>query len=169
MKRTLFFALAVAFAALSFVHQSFAQQYQYKWIDKDGKTQYGDIPPPGVKATPVQGSAAPARAPAAESKPAAKDAKAAAKGPLTPAEQEAEFRKRQIEAQKGREKDEKTAQERETRRANCSNAQDQVRSLESGQRISRTDAKGERYFIEDAERAADLARARKAASEWCSG
>jgi len=162
MKRTLFFALAMAFAAASFAQQ-------YKWVDKDGKTQYGDIPPPGVKATRLKGSAAPTGAPAAESKAAAKDAKAAAKGPLTPAEQEAEFRRRQLEAQKSRDKDEKTAQERETRRANCANAQDHVRFLESGQRISRTDAKGERYFVDDDQRAAELAKARKAAGDWCSG
>jgi hypothetical protein len=165
MKRTLFFALAMVFAALSFAHQAFAQQY--KWVDKDGKTQYGDTPPPGAKATPLKGPGAPAGAAGAESKGAAKDAKAAAKGPLTPGEQDAEFRKRQLEAQKAREKDAQTAQDRESKRANCANAQEQVRALESGQRISRTDAKGERYYIDDEQRVAEIARARKAASEWC--
>lgn len=165
MKRTFFLALAVAFAALSIAHQALAQQY--KWVDKNGKTQYGDTPPAGVKATPVGRSSAPASAPAAEDKAAAKDAKDAAKGPLTPAQQEAEFRKRQLEAQKSREKDEKTAQDQEAKRANCASAQEQVRVMESGQRVVRTDAKGERYYVDDDQRAAELAKARKAASQWC--
>ena len=27
---------------------------QYKWVDADGKVRYGDVPPPGVKATPLR-------------------------------------------------------------------------------------------------------------------
>jgi hypothetical protein len=163
MKRTLLFALATVFAAAAFAQQ-------YKWVDKNGKTQYGDTPPPGVQATPVRGPAsAPASAPAPEGKAAAKDAKGAAKGPLTPAEQEADFRKRQAEAEKSKEKDEKTAQDQEAKRTNCANAQEQIRVMESGQRVQRTDAKGERFYIEDDQRAAELAKARKAASHWCGG
>jgi hypothetical protein len=165
MKRTALVSLAVALAALSFAQPSLAQQY--KWVDKDGRTQYGDTPPAGVKATRLKGPSGPAAAPAPEGKAAAKDAKAA-KGPLTPAEQDAEFRKRQAEAQKSREKDEKASQEQEAKRANCTSAQEQMRTVESGQRIQRTDAKGERYFVEDDQRAAELAKARKLVSDWCS-
>ena len=165
MKRPLLVSLVLALAASSFAPPSLAQQY--KWVDKDGRTQYGDTPPAGVKATPLRRPSGPASAPAPEGKAAAKDAKAA-KGPLTPAEQEAEFRKRQTEAQKSREKDDKASQEQEAKRANCSSAQEQLRMLESGQRISRTDAKGERYYVDDDQRAADLGRARKSVSDWCS-
>jgi len=163
MKRTVFVSLALALAALSFAQPSAAQQY--KWVDKDGRTQYGDTPPTGVKATRLKGPSAPASAPAPEGKAAAKDAK---KGPLTAAEQDAEFRKRQTEAQKSQEKADKAAQEQETKRANCANAQEQMRTVESGQRIQRTDAKGERYFIDDEQRAAELAKTRKLVSDWCS-
>jgi hypothetical protein len=166
MKITVFVSLTVALAALSFAQPSLAQQY--KWVDKDGRTQYGDTPPAGAKATPLKRPSAPASAPAPEGKAAAKDAQAAAKGPLTPAEQEAEFRKRQADATKSREKDDKAAQEQEAKRTNCANAQEQARTVESGQRISRTDAKGERYFIDDEQRAAELAKARKLVSDWCS-
>ncbi len=165
MKRSLFVSLGLALAASSLALPSLAQQY--KWVDKNGRTQYGDTPPPGVKATRLKGPSGPASAPVPEGKAAAKDAKAA-KGPLTPAEQEAEFRKRQAEAQKSREKDDKAAQEQEAKRANCANAQEQMRTVESGQRIQRTDAKGERYYIDDDQRAAELARARKNVSDWCS-
>jgi outer membrane biosynthesis protein TonB len=165
MKRTVFVSLALALAALSAALPSLAQQY--KWVDKEGRTQYGDTPPAGVNATRLRGPSGPASAPAPEGKAAAKDAKAP-KGPLTPAEQDAEFRKRQAEAQKSREKDEKASQEQETKRANCTGAQEQMRTVESGQRIQRTDAKGERYYIDDEQRAAELAKARKLVSEWCS-
>jgi Skp family chaperone for outer membrane proteins len=163
MKRTVFVSFAMALAALSFAQPSLAQQY--KWIDKDGRTQYGDTPPAGAKATPLKAPSRPASAPAPEGKAAAKDAK---KGPLTPAEQDAEFRKRQAEAQKSSEKDEKAAQEQEAKRANCSSSQEQLRMLESGQRVGRTNANGERYFIDDDQRAADVAKARKGVSDWCS-
>src|SRR5260221_14612753 len=101
--RSLFVVAVVVFAAP-------AAAQQYKWVDQNGKTQYGDTPPPGVKATRLRGSGGQAPAPAAD-KADSKDEKAAApKGPLTPAEQEAEFRKRQADTQKAREKDDKAAQ-----------------------------------------------------------
>lgn len=153
-------------AALAFATPVWAQQY--KWVE-NGRTRYGDVPPPGVKATPLRGSSAlvaPAPAPAAKG---AKDAKAASKGPLTPAEQEAEFRKRQIEAQKAHDKSAKEAEEARAKQENCVNAQAQLRLLESGERIAKTDAKGERYFVDDEQRQAETVRARKLVSDWCGG
>jgi len=152
MNRTLAFLAALAFAAA-------ASAQQYKWVDKDGKVRYGDVPPPGVKATPLKWSSAPASA-----APAAKDAK---KGPLSAADHEQEFRKRQQEAQKAAEKSAQAEKEAETKRQNCEGARQQLVTLESGQRIARTDAKGERYFLDDAQTAQELARARQAVQQWC--
>jgi hypothetical protein len=159
MKRIFFYAVVASFAALSIGNPA-AQQY--KWTDRDGKVQYGDVPPPGANATPLKGPRTTPAAPPADA--AAKDA---GKGPLTPAEQEAEYRKRQLEAQKDREKDERAAQEAQLKRDNCAGAQEQLRILESGQRYARTDAKGERYYVDDDQRAAETARARKLVGEWC--
>lgn len=157
----------VAFlAALAFATPVLAQQY--KWVE-NGRTRYGDVPPPGVKATPLRGSSAPAAPAPAPAAKGAKDAKAASKGPLTPAEQEAEFRKRRIEAQKAQDKSAKEAEEARARQENCVNAQAQLRLLESGERIAKTDAKGERYFVDDEQRKAETARARKHVSDWCGG
>jgi hypothetical protein len=165
MKRIFLLAAMVGFAALA---SGNALAQQYKWTDRNGKVQYGDVPPAGVKATPLK---RPAASPAASAAPKAdgKDdaPKEASKGPLTPAEQEAEYRKRQIEAQKNREKEEKTTREAQEKRENCTSSQEQLRLLESGQRYSRTDAKGERYYVEDEQRAAETAKARKRVSEWC--
>jgi hypothetical protein len=153
--KSLFIVAAIAFAVP-------ASAQQYKWVDKNGKVQYGDVPPPGVNATRMRPSTGSAPAPAAKG-----DGKDAQKGPLTPAEQEAEFRKRQQDAQKSREKDEQAAQAAQAKAENCSNAQTHLGALEGGQRIVRTDSKGERVFLEDDQRAAEIARARKSVAEWC--
>jgi hypothetical protein len=133
-----------------------ASAQQYKWVDQDGKVRYGDVPPPGVKATrlkpPAQGAA-----PAAAAK---KDAGKA----LTP---EQAFRKRQEESAKERETQAKADQDAQVKRENCTRAQDALRTLESGLRISRTDSKGERYFLEEAEVAQETAKARQTVQQWC--
>jgi hypothetical protein len=141
-----------------------AHAQQFKWVDKDGKVRYGDTPPPGVKATRL----APPPAPAAGAAPAAsKDAKGARKGPLTPAEQEQEFRKRKLEAQKAAQQTAQEEQERAAKRENCERAREMLTTLESGQRIARTDAKGERYYLEDAQIAQETVKARQAVQQWC--
>ena len=150
MRRILLLAAVLAFPAA-------ALGQQYKWIDEKGRTRYGDIPPPGVRATPLK---PPPPAPSAPA--AAKD-----KGPLSTAEKDAEFRKRQQEAEKAREKEALASQEAQAKKENCARAQEYVRTIESGQRISRTDSKGERYYLDDAERAQELSKARQAASQWC--
>jgi hypothetical protein len=163
MRKLLLFLAAFALAGA-------AAAQQFKWVDKDGKVRYGDTPPPGVKATPL-GAPATGRAPAPAPAPdaAAKDAKDAKKGPLTPAEQEAEFRRRQQQAAKDADKEAKLQEDARARKENCANSQAQLRQLESGQRVSRIDDKGERVFVDDEQRKVDTARARKLVSEWCGG
>lgn len=149
MKNTLLFILSIGFAAA-------ASAQQYKWTDPDGRVRYGDVPPPGVSATPMRPTSPGAPAPA----PAAKEGEK----PLSP---EAAFRKRQEDAAREREKQAKADQEAREKRENCARAQDALRSLESGQRIARTDSKGERYFLDDAQIAQETARARQSVREWC--
>jgi len=158
MKRAIVLAAACAFAAA-------AMAQQYKWVNKNGRVEYGDAPPPGVTATPLR-PPPPAQAPAPAPKAADKSA-AAKKAPVTPAEKEADFRKRQEEAAKEREKQAQEQQAAADKRENCARAQDNLRTLESGQRVARTDAKGERYFLEDAQIAQETARARQAVQQWC--
>ena len=142
---------------------------QYKWTDSSGRVQYGDVPPPGVKVTRLRSSSG-GYGPPVEAAPAAdaKDAaKAAPKGPLTPAEQEAAFRKRQQDAAKDRDKQAAADQQAAAKRQNCANAQENLRALESGGRIQRTDAKGERVYLGDEEIAQETARARALAQRAC--
>jgi hypothetical protein len=152
--KSVIFATACAFAAA-------AGAQQYKWVDKDGKVRYGDVPPPGVKATPLRAPSGPAT-PA----PSGKDAKGA-KGPATPAEQEAGFRKRQQEQQVAEEKAAKERADAEAKRANCEQAQQTLRSFQSGERIAVVNQAGERVYLEDAERARQAERAQQSVREWC--
>jgi uncharacterized protein DUF4124 len=144
--------------ALTFFFAAAASAQQYKWVDQEGKVRYGDVPPPGASATRIKPPSAGAPAAAAEAK---KDGGKA----LTP---EQAFRKRQDDAQKEQQNQAKADQESQARRENCTRAQEWLRSLETGQRIARTDAKGERYFLEDAQVAQETAKARQAVQQSCS-
>ena len=160
MKRWIWIALAAVAAGT-------AHAQAYRWVDKDGHVGYGDTPPPGAKTTPLRDVA-----PADTSAPAAPAADANAgketkQGPLTPAEKELEFRRRMKEAQEAAAKADKERQEAEAKKANCEGAQQSLQTLESGQRITRIDSNGERYYISDDQRAQDTARAREAVSQWC--
>ena len=143
-----------------------AQAQVYCWNTKDGKRQCGDTPPPGVKATAMGAPAAPAVSPppAGAKDAASKDAK---KAPLTPAEQEQEFRKRQLEAQKAREKEEQARRDADAKNENCERAREALRTFESGQRIARMDKQGERVYLDDAQVAQEAEKARQAVQRSC--
>ncbi len=150
MTKALLFAVGMAFAAV-------AMAQQYKWVDANGRVQYGDTPPPGVQATPLKAPSAGASAPAAApKKDAAKD--------LSP---EAAFRKRQQERQEAEEKAAKERTDAEAKRVNCEQSQASLRMLQAGQRITTMNAAGERVFIDDAQRAQEIERMQRAVNDWC--
>jgi hypothetical protein len=148
-----------------------AHAQAYRWVEKDGKVRYGDVPPPGVKATPLKapaaGSAPPVPAAAkdgAAKDPAAKDAK---KGPLTPAEQEQAYRDRQLKAKEAQDKQDKERLAADQRKQNCTQAQESLRTMEAGRRLSSVNAKGETVFLDDAQVQERIAQARKVVAESC--
>ena len=144
MTKALLFSVGLAFATA-------AMAQQYKWVDANGKVQYGDTPPPGAQTTRLKPPPAGASAPAAAPK----------------ANPEAAFRNRQQERQKSDEKSAKERADAETKRVNCEQSQASLRSLQSGQRITTTNAAGERVFIDDAERAKEVERTQRAVNDWC--
>ena len=60
------------------------------------------------------------------------------------------------------------AEEKEIARQNCVRSKESIQMLESGVRISRMSAKGERETLDDKGRAEELERAKKASKDWCS-
>ena len=168
MKALKLFVLSVSLALCA----TAAHAQQYKWKDSRGRTVYGDVPPAGVNATPLKGTPTPPSAAPAPAKPtgtaeAAKTAAAKSNKPLTPAEQEMEFRRRVKEAQEAAAKKAKEDQKDRDVAQNCELAREQERTLSSGQRVARVDEKGERYYVDDAQRAQELAKARQNVSQWC--
>jgi len=134
---------------------------QYKWTEKNGKVQYGDTPPAGANASALR---PPSRGAVDEGEAKKEEAR---KTPLTPAEQDAEFRKRRAEGEKEREKQAQTERAAQDKAENCARAKEALRTYEAGRRVTRLDANGERHFLDDAQLAQEAARARQSVQQWC--
>ena len=142
---------------------SSATAQMYKWVDKDGKVRYGDTPPPGSKTSSVKApqSGGAASAPAS----GASDAKKG--GPLTAAEQEQEYRKRRQEAEKAGKKTEQEQQAKSEKSEGCERTREYLNTLQSGQRIARTNPSGERYYMDENQVAQEVAKAQQAVQQAC--
>jgi hypothetical protein len=158
MERTMNRTLALLLFLCVFAFGGAANAQLYKWVDKDGKTRYGDTPPPGAKKSEIKAPPPGAPAPTA----ASKDGK-----PLTPAQQEQEFRKRQAKDRDVAEKSETERQESATKTRACEQSREALRTLQSGQRVARTDAKGERFFLDETQVAEEVARATQTVQQTC--
>jgi hypothetical protein len=169
-------------AALGLLLVSFAlpAAAQWAWRDEAGRTIYSDRPPPAnvrsdqilrQPGTQTFGTANPNNAPQPETKGDGKgDAKDASKpaAPKTLAEREMEFRKRMQETADAEKKQGEEAARNEQRAAECERLRGYLRALEEGQRISRTDAQGNREVLDDAQRASEVRRVREGMSRSCS-
>jgi hypothetical protein len=134
---------SAAFAALLPLAAAPAVAALYKWVDANGRTVYSDQVPPGVKAEPV-GAAPPPANPNA-----AKDL----------ANQDAEFRKRQLERAEGAAKGEKARADNAKLATLCAQARAQIANLRTEQMvIYRLNEKGERVVMDEAARRAEIGR-----------
>jgi hypothetical protein len=139
----------------------------YKWTDADGKVHYSDQPPPAnaKEQATIKPPKPSASAPTAATVPTDKGAPAAKA--KTYVEQEADFKKRQVEAAEREAAERKKAAEAEQNKQNCEQARLQLKSLQSGGRQTRTNAQGEREYLNDAQIAQDIERAKKLVDNWC--
>ena len=156
---------------------------QWRWRDKNGQVNASDRPPPkevpdkdilsrpaadarrsaaaaAQAAAPASGAEGTAAAPAAPAAPAAS-------APPTALEREVQARKRSAEQEQAAKA--KAEEERlSTQRAeNCRAARGHLVALDSGQRISRTNDKGEREVLDDKGRADEQRRAREVVASDC--
>lgn len=141
---------------------------QWKWRDKDGQVNASDRPPPRdipekdilSRPTPEQRRTLPVPSPDA----AASVASGAAPNAL---EREINARKRAAEQEQAA-KAKADAEANAARRAeNCRNARSNEATLTSDLRIARTNAAGEREFLDDKARAAELQRTRSVIASDC--
>ena len=142
MKRLLLFAALLAWSGM-------AGAVVYKWVDAQGKLQYGDRPPDGVHAEVVEllgthvARAAPA--PAAPSKTFVRD-QASQDGAAKKAVQQdvAEAREKQ-----------------------CTDAQDRYKKLIEGRRLFKTGTNGERQYLTSEEIDSERLNAKRDVDATC--
>lgn len=172
VRRTL--AVAIALAALT----ALPAAAQWVWKDSNGRFVYSDRSPPSdvkpeqiVRQPSVQVLAptpGPASAAGQPSAAGSGDAKAQASGPKSIAEREMEFRKRQQERADSERKAQEDQQKSVAKAAECERARGYLKGLEDGQRVIRTDASGNREYLDDAQREAEIERTRKMVQSLCS-
>jgi type IV secretory pathway VirB10-like protein len=158
---------------LSFSTQALAQ---WKWRDKNNGVQYSDLPPPSsvpdnaILHRPQGASrraATPTAPAAASSAIAASGAATTASGPVKTVDPELEAKRKkteQEEAAKRKAEEDKVAA---AKADNCTRAKSQMKTLEDGIRIVRTNAKGEREVLDDKGRAEEVARTREIMNTDC--
>jgi hypothetical protein len=150
MKRLLLFAALIAWSGM-------ASAVVYKWVDAQGKLQYGDRPPDGVHAEVVEllvahsaGSHAAPAAPAQTSSPTA-----ARNGAGNPATKDAEDKKAV---------EQDVAQ---TRDKQCTEAQERYKKLIEGRRLYKTGPDGERQFMTSEEIDTERLNAKRDVDNTC--
>jgi len=128
MKRVLLCVVMVAWSSM-------ASAVVYKWIDAQGKLQYGDRPPVGVHAEVVEmpGNHA---TPSAPERPAAAPPAAPATAPPL-----------QSSTQNDSDKNTVASDVAQTRDKQCADAQDRYKKLIEGRRLYKAGADGERQYL----------------------
>lgn len=115
--------------------------------------------PPTTEST-ATGQGAENGSPVADSGAAKPEAK------TTPADKELEAKRKKLnEADAKKTEELKQAQQR-IRDNNCQSARINMQTLQIG-RVARVDEKGEKYYLDDAQIAKELAQAKKDVDEWC--
>ncbi len=162
---------------------SFTASAQWQWLDKDGRKVYSDRAPPSdiqeknilkrpgnYKAPVAPAADAAAEADNAASAPVAGQAAALPASGAKPAgglDKELEAKKKQLkeaEAAKRKADEERIAK---AQIENCARAKQAKTTFESGVRIGRTNAAGEKEFMDDASRAAELKRVQSIIDRDC--
>jgi hypothetical protein len=135
------------------IWSAMASAVVYKWLDAQGKIQYGDRPPDGVHADVVEllgthvahsAAPAPARAPSSAPKTAANSDAGARDTKNAVAQDVAESREKQ-----------------------CADAQDRYKKLIEGRRLYKTGADGERQYLTSDEIDAERLNAKRDIDAIC--
>ena len=160
-------ALPLAACLLALAAAGAHAQSLWKWRDASGQLHIGDTPPPpGTPAKNILGSPSGAAAPVL-TMPAATPAAASA-----PAGDSALEKRKKAAEQEKTDKDKADRAELEAKNAairkdNCARAQAGLKPLQEGQRVARTNDKGEREVLDDAGRATEIKHLQDAVAANC--
>ena len=147
-------------------------QAQWKWRDASGKLQFSDLPPPqgtpekdilqrpakqaqNVTVVPY-GQAASTPAPASK-----------ATGSPDKAELERQAKQKQQDKEAEAKKKAEDAKLAEQRRENCQRAQENLKLLQDGARLTRSNERGETVVLDERQRAEEIQRSRAVAASEC--
>jgi len=155
MGPTLRYSMPAALFALAAALSLPAMAALYKWTDANGRVVYSDQPPPGGVKSEVVGPAPPPANPNAVKEMASQDQ---------------EMRKRQLdraEAEKKAEKDRSLA----TRRQDlCLIVRGKIKDLGASQvAVYKYNDKGERVYMDDAERRKEIEANQELEKKYCAG
>jgi type IV secretory pathway VirB10-like protein len=142
---------------------------QWRWLDKNGRTVFSDQPPPqDIPVANIVGQprASARKAPASDPAAAASAASAAAAPPKPPAsaaklsgrDKDLMEKKKQAEAAEAEKRSAQVEELAKARAENCARAKRSKATFDSGARVARTNEKGEREYLDDAGRAAEVKR-----------
>jgi type IV secretory pathway VirB10-like protein len=153
--RATLLGLACALPALSFA--------QWQWIDKDGHKVFSDQSPPAeVPAKNILRRPGSKGAPAQAAEEAAAVSQAAKPAPSVPRvsgkDKDLQEKKRQAEAAEAEKKKAGEEEVAKARAENCARAKRSKATFDSGIRVSTTNDKGEREFMDEASRGAEAKR-----------
>lgn len=147
MKRVLLCAALIAWSGM-------ASAVVYKWVDAQGKLQYGDRPPDGVHAEVVEllGNHVPRTSPPPASTAAPQAAKAAARPPGA----QDDGAKKAV--------DDDVSQ---TREKQCADAQEHYKKLIEGRKLYKAGADGEREYLTSEQIDAERVNAKRDVDSIC--
>ncbi len=139
-------SVLLAFLLLPFAA---AAQTMYKWVDEKGVTHFSESPPPDGKAAKIEVKLVGNEAPRSD------DWK------------QRDLESRQRRAAKEAVDSEVQKREQQMRGTRCSTARRELDGLKNARRFYKIDAKGERVYVEDAERPALIERREQEARKYC--
>ena len=125
----------------------------YKWTDAQGRVHFGDRPPGDAEGAPISAAPAPA-------------------GPTPTDAERAERRQRLLDMYRDEriEKEEREAKEKaeeEDRRRRCAYAQERLARYQGSSRVYQPLPNGERRYLSDGERDAEIRTTRNEVARWC--
>jgi hypothetical protein len=129
-----------------------------KWVDAQGLVHYSDQPPPPDAKAKTLRSVSDTEATVGTSGVTA---------PKTIAEREAELKKTQKAQKEAADKAAQKQVSEEAIKANCSSAQQNLKTLQDGIRMVEVDAKGERSYLDDTQRQQRIVKAQQDINTLC--